>query len=108
MKKGDIILISCCVLICILFLLIPRSGNCFTVYLGGEAYGTYPLDTDTVITVNGVKIQAENGKVFVSDSPCPDKVCLKSGKISKGSIACLPQKVVIVISSAHFADGVTG
>jgi len=103
MKKGDIILICTCMIAGLLLFLFPRSGENFTVYASGEVYGSYSL-----LTVNGVKIHIEKGKVFVSDSPCKDKVCVKSGKINKGSIACLPQKVVIVINPAHLPDGVTG
>lgn len=108
MKKGDIILICTCMIAGLLLFLLPRSGENFIVYASGEVYGTYSLLTDRILTVNGVEIHVEKGKVFVSDSPCKDKVCVKSGKINKGSIACLPQKVVIVISSAHLPDGVTG
>lgn len=108
MKKGDIILICVCLLVGLLLFLIPRSGDRITVYASGKVYGSYSLLTDSVLTVNGVEIHIENGKVFVSDSPCKDKVCIKSGKINRGSIACLPQKVVIVVSKAKMPDGVTG
>lgn len=108
MKKGDAILICVCALVCGILFLIPRTGNSFTVYSSGRISGSYSLNTDRTVEVNGVTICVENGKVFVSDSSCKDKVCVKSGKINKGSIACLPQKVVIVINSAHLPDGVTG
>lgn len=46
----------------------------------------------------GVTIVAiRGGKVFVVTSPCPDKVCIKTGKIPDDTdfIACIPNRVVI-------------
>lgn len=46
----------------------------------------------------GVTIVAiRQGKVFVVTSPCPDKVCIKTGKIPDDTdfIACIPNRVVI-------------
>lgn len=43
----------------------------------------------TVLAVKG-------GEVFVVTSPCPDKVCIKMGKIPHiDFIACVPNRVVI-------------
>ncbi|WP_438317649.1 NusG domain II-containing protein [Candidatus Caldatribacterium sp. SIUC1] len=44
----------------------------------------------TIVAVRG-------GKVFVVTSPCPDKVCIKTGKIPDDTsfIACIPNRVVI-------------
>ena len=40
--------------------------------------------------------EIKDGKVRMLESPCPDKVCLKTGWLSaNGTIVCLPQKVVI-------------
>lgn len=46
----------------------------------------------------GVTIVAIRGrKVFVVTSPCPDKVCMKTGKIPDDTdfIACIPNRVLI-------------
>jgi hypothetical protein len=47
---------------------------------------------DTVVVI-------ENGSVRVVSSPCPEKICIKTGRISKPGqwIACLPNKVFISI-----------
>lgn len=44
----------------------------------------------TIVAVRG-------GKVFVVTSPCPDKVCIKTGKIPDDAdfIACVPNRVLI-------------
>lgn len=45
---------------------------------------------NTVVALRG-------GKVFVVTSPCPDKVCMKMGKIPDDTdfIACVPNRVVL-------------
>jgi len=50
-----------------------------------------PLGTETVII--------RDGKVWVSDSPCPEKICIKMGKKwrSGEQIVCVPNRVVIDI-----------
>ncbi|MCX6089536.1 MAG: NusG domain II-containing protein [Candidatus Atribacteria bacterium] len=42
-------------------------------------------------------IQIQEGKVWVTDSPCQDKICIHMGKIpdNGGFIACLPNKVIL-------------
>lgn len=61
---------------------------------------------------NGVTVCCENGEIFVEDSDCPDKVCVRSGKISKAGegIICAPNRVAIEISgkSNNPLDALTG
>ena len=46
-----------------------------------------------------MKIVVSDGTVRVEDADCPDKICEKSGAISKAgqTIVCLPNRVVIKI-----------
>ena len=48
-------------------------------------------------------INVENGKIYVSEASCPDKVCIRTGKISSSAvpIACLPNKLVIEIKDKY-------
>lgn len=45
-------------------------------------------------------IRVENGRIAVIDADCPDKVCVKQGFISDGTlpIVCLPHKLTISIA----------
>lgn len=47
------------------------------------------------------QIIIEDGEVFIREANCPDKLCVKQGRISKSgeSIICLPHKIVVKISS---------
>ena len=45
-------------------------------------------------------ITIENSGIFVSDADCPDKTCVKSGKLSNENfpIICMPHRLVIRFS----------
>lgn len=52
-----------------------------------------PLSGPLGVTIVAVR----QGRVFVVTSPCPDKICIKTGKIPDDTefIACIPNRVVI-------------
>lgn len=64
-----------------------------------------PLSKDQVIQIAGfigiVRVQVLAHKVYVVNSTCPDKICVKAGSINKPGpmIVCAPNKVVIRIIS---------
>jgi len=72
---------------------------------GGEAeqQWIYPLDAETTVRVPGplgeTVVEIADGAVRVISSPCPEKICIKTGAISKPGqwIACLPNRVFISI-----------
>lgn len=45
-------------------------------------------------------VTVENSQIFISDADCPDKTCVKTGKLRSEyvPIACLPHKLVIRFS----------
>lgn len=60
----------------------------------------YPISENRTIELSSLTVVIENGKVYVTDSTCPDKICEHSGKISRvnQSIVCLPSGIVITIT----------
>jgi len=70
---------------------------------GAEQQWIYPLDTELTLRVPGplgeTVVVIEDGAVRVISSPCPEKICVKTGRISKPGqwIACLPNRVFISI-----------
>ena len=70
----------------------------------------YPLGEDRQLTVPGPLgeeiIEIRGGEAFVQSSPCPDKICIQQGRISKPGqwIACLPNKVFIRVSGTSGDD----
>jgi hypothetical protein len=110
-----------CDILIVLFVVGMSGGIAFVVYAGrhGEAYAHinsardelfYAMGTPRVINVNGplgtTVIRIADGALQVMDSPCPEKICVKSGKIhSPGEwIACLPNQVLITIEGREPQD----
>ncbi len=62
---------------------------------------TYPIDKDREVEVEGkLTVVIKDGKVYVKNAVCPDKVCEHSGEISRSGsvIACLPSGIVITVT----------
>ncbi|MBO5969586.1 MAG: NusG domain II-containing protein [Clostridia bacterium] len=109
MKKRDIILIASILIVAIAFFLIveltKEEGAGVTVKVDGvkvaeyslSKNGTYPLNGGTNILV------IENGKAYLTDANCPDKLCVHQGKISRTgeTITCLPNKLTVTVFGAE-------
>ncbi|WAW14012.1 NusG domain II-containing protein [Peptostreptococcus equinus] len=110
MKKRDIILILIVAILIGQFIIINKfinkdKGDRVEIYLKNKLYGTYSLDKEKKIYIsdagnkNVLKIH-DNG-IEMIETNCPDKVCVKTGFISKPgqSIVCLPHKLNVKIVS---------
>lgn len=82
-----------------------REGVEVVVSVGDEVYGTYPISVDRVIDIKlddkiANEVVIEDRTVYMKEATCPDKVCVKQGKISmeNSSIVCLPHKVVVTVT----------
>ena len=91
--------------------LIP-GGDSVRIEVNGELKGIYPLNEDRIVELNGplgkTIVEIRDKKVRVVDSPCPNKFCIHQGFVSKGSIICLPNRVVIIIGGEQGIDAITG
>lgn len=108
MKKRDIILIASILVVAIAFFLIveltKEEGAGVVVKVDGvevaeyslSKNGTYPLNGGTNILV------IEDGRAYLSDANCPDKLCVHQGKISRTGevITCLPNKLTVTVYGA--------
>lgn len=108
--KADILLILAMLLITLAFFLLAlnrskQSGARVRIEASGSTYGTYSLQKDQTIKIpdsdgkimNTVKIK--DGQVWMKDADCPDKLCVKMGKIHADgqTIVCLPNRVVVTV-----------
>ena len=89
--------------------LAPSKGQTAEVFLDGEKVMTIRLDQDKVIPLDHLTIHVEKGALWVEDADCPDKICEKTGRISKKgqSIVCLPNRVVIKILGKGEVEAIT-
>ena len=106
--KNDIILVVVVLIVAAagIFLLnhFKTDGVYAVVKIDGVETARYPLsqNIEKVIETgdNGKNtLVIKNGKAFIEDANCPDKICEGHNKISYTgeTIVCLPHKVVIEI-----------
>lgn len=109
MKKRDIILILSVLLIAAaLFLVVEltkEDGARVVVKVDGNKVAEYSLSENATYELNGGTntLVIENGKAFLKDANCPDKLCVHQGKISRTGevITCLPNKLTVTVYGAE-------
>ena len=83
-----------------------KTGDMIYVTVDGNLTATYSLDTNTEVLLGndeqGNTLVIEDGSAFLRAATCPDKLCVKQGKISLDgqTIVCLPNKTVITVKSS--------
>ncbi len=105
MKKRDFILIASILIVAIaLFLVVEltkEEGAGVTVKVDGVKVAEYSLTADGTYPLNGGTniLVIENGKAYLTDANCPDKLCVHQGKISRTgeTITCLPNKLTVSV-----------
>lgn len=107
--KFDFIIIIFFVLVAVVSLVLfsknKDEGGYVEVVVDKETKEIFPLDEEKEYTISDGKhinkIIISDGKVCITEANCPDKLCVKQGRIDKDgqSIICLPNKVVIKIVS---------
>ena len=105
MKKRDLILIASILIIAIaLFLVVEitkEEGAGVTVKVDGNTVAEYSLAKNGTHSLNGGTniLVIEDGKAYLSDANCPDKLCVHQGKISMTgeTITCLPNKLTVTV-----------
>lgn len=112
LKRDIILVLSLVIIAAAAFLIInygvKKKGNYAVIKVDGQVIKTLRLDREeTSIEVSGYqggvnKIMIKDGKVSMTDADCPDKLCVKTGEISKTgeTIVCLPHRVVVEIKGS--------
>ena len=110
-KRKDMILIVVVLIVAAIGFgakfLFAEKGGTVTISVDGETYGTYSLDEDKTINVDDHnKVVIKDGVVHMEDADCPDKLCIKQGKIDSNGqkIVCLPNKTIVEVSSEKESD----
>ena len=89
------------------------------VSVDGKKTAEYPLKKDATYELSGSHLGTNtlvirSGKAYISEANCPDKQCMKQGKISRTGemLVCLPNRVVVKIvdrkNDEPVIDGVSG
>ena len=118
-KIGDLLAIGLVLLLAILCFLafLPRDAGevtCARIYQNGVLLMTVSLDQPQEFPVEGDYcnvITVKDGAIAITDSDCPGRDCVHSGKIhSPGrSLVCLPNGLEIrIVSGQSDVDFVVG
>lgn len=113
--KNDVIFISILALFCIAVCIAVYKGGGVKgsnvhITVDGKEYGTYSLlEEQTIVIEQGEAeniIEIKDGKAYMVEASCPDQLCVDQNEISfdKESIICLPNKVVLTVSSDAESD----
>lgn len=113
--KNDCIFIGFLILFCVGVCVAVYKGGAvegstITVTVDGMEYGTYSLLEEQTIRIEEGDalniIEIKDGKAFMLEASCPDQLCVDQNDISfdKESIICLPNKVVITVTSDIESD----
>ncbi len=80
---------------------LASSGNTATIEVNGKLVYSLSLNEDKTVEVHGpvgiTRVEVKDGKIRITDSPCPNKLCVRQGWIERGAIICLPNRVVVTI-----------
>ena len=112
--KNDIVLIVLAGLVVALFFVFKsfsQTNLVAEVYYDGKVIDTVNLSEKEEKKIctgenSSVIIVSRDGKIYFENSPCPDKVCVKSGELEKNGdfASCLPEKVVIKVSGERTSE----
>ena len=111
-RVADFILAAVVTVLAALIWTIPlraESGSVAHISQGENEFSV-SLSVDGEYELRGCTAVVENGKIFISKTECPDRICEKTGKISRAgeAIICVPQRVEIRISGDTDIDAVAG
>lgn len=101
---GIVLLILIIVTVAVAFAVYSRkSGGAYFTITTPDGCESYSLSDEREFSVksNGItlSVKVSNGAVYVTESDCPDGICVHHGAISKSGdpIVCIPARVVIEI-----------
>ena len=117
-KKADVILLVIILALSVLgFVLLRKNSSDSSkveITVSGQtvksvplsANGTYPIESDYGYNI----ICVESGQVWVEDADCPNKDCMRFGKVSSEGqvILCLPHKLAVrIVGSEGGSDAIS-
>ena len=80
-----------------------KNGAYVIVTVSGTEIARYPLNVNADYALNGGTnhLVIEDGCAYLDYADCPDKLCVKQGKIRHGgqSLVCLPNKLAVRVVS---------
>lgn len=106
LKPADIAFAAAIVAAAAVFMMINKSVNGgipskAAVFRNGEMIKELALDKDGIYPLEeyGITVEVKNRSVAVTESDCPDKICVRTGFISspRQAVVCLPKRISVRI-----------
>ena len=110
LKKFDYIAILLSLTVIVIIAFSVYSGNYKDPVVKIESQGKvwiYPLDKDRIEEFEGplgkTVVEISDNHVHITDSPCPDKLCIQAGILEKPGdwAACLPNRIIVTIEGSE-------
>lgn len=81
------------------------------IVCGGETAAAIPLDRDGEYSfpeTGDMVFTVREGKISVTESDCHDKICMRTGSISRPgeAIICVPNRTAVTVESGSEESGV--
>jgi len=102
---ADKVLIGCLIVLSLasypLVRRMTKAGNVVQIEVNGAVSTVAPLYTNQSFAAPGplgnTNVVIQDGEVFVTESPCRNKICIRTGRIAHTGqlIVCVPNKVVV-------------
>lgn len=111
-KPGDLILLAVLIVSIVLTIVfsLGEEAPYAEIYIDGKLAYQLDLRTDKTLDIldGGMRVEIKDGKAYVSYSDCSEQLCVHSSPVSSegGMIVCLPNRVVIKVSSGE-VDAIT-
>ncbi len=121
-KRNDIILAIVLLLVGLglyfVFSVFNKPGEYVHITVDGYTCEKLPIDEDMVLRIPETGedynvIEIKDGRVYVSDADCPDRICVNHREVSEvgQTIICLPHKLTVSVSGwdsgKEITDGTT-
>ncbi|MGN0408534.1 MAG: NusG domain II-containing protein [Bacteroides sp.] len=87
-----------------------RDGQTVVVTVDGTVIAEKPITVNDAVEIKDAdgynRVVIDNREVYMESADCPDKVCVKTGRIRRAgeTIVCLPHKVVVEIKGGSSYD----
>jgi len=88
-----------------------EAGERVVVEQRGKVIFTAPLNSDRRVALSGplgeTVLVIHDGRVCVESSPCPRKICMGMGEISRNGelLACVPNELLIRVEGGREKEG---
>lgn len=111
MKKRDYIFIILVLVFCAVVFFLKNinntTGESVCIYVDSKLYKKLSLNKNTQVNIDDKNtLIIDDGYAYMKEATCPDKLCIKQGKISNSNnmIVCLPNKVVVKMEKQSDVD----